>query len=100
MSSTFHSSTSAMPDAYSGTSKVAIVTGVSSGIGLEVTNRLVAKGHRVVANSRNISSAMTLQATGELKLWMSKLPPAEYVECALYLSRLGGTTFIRHAGWE
>jgi hypothetical protein len=43
---------------------------------------------------------MTLQATGELKLWMSKLPPAEYVECALYLSRLGGTTFIRHAGWE
>jgi hypothetical protein len=30
-----------------------------------------------------------------LKEWMSKLPPSEYVECALYLSRLGGTTFIR-----
>ncbi len=68
MSSTFHSSTSAMPDAYSGTSKVAIVTGASSGIGLEVTNRLVAKGYRVVANSRNITSAMTLPATGDLKL--------------------------------
>ena len=68
MSSTFHSSTSAMPDAYSGTSKVAIVTGASSGIGLEVTNRLVAKGYRVVANSRKITSAMTLQATGDLKL--------------------------------
>src|SRR5713101_5313634 len=67
MSSTFHSSTSAMP-VYSGTSKVAIVTGASSGIGLEVTNRLVAKGYRVVANSRNITSAMTLQATDDLKL--------------------------------
>jgi NADP-dependent 3-hydroxy acid dehydrogenase YdfG len=44
MSSTFHSSSSAKPDAYSGTAKVAIVTGASSGIGLEVTNRLVAKG--------------------------------------------------------
>ncbi len=30
-----------------------------------------------------------------LKEWMAKLPPSEYVECALYLSRLGGTTFIR-----
>ena len=68
MSSTFHSPTSAMPDAYAGTSKVAIVTGASSGIGLEVTNRLVAKGYRVVANSRNITSAMTLKATGDLKL--------------------------------
>src|SRR5229473_6787695 len=48
--------------------KVAIVTGASSGIGLEVTNRLVTKGYRVVANSRNITSAMTLQATDDLKL--------------------------------
>src|SRR5271155_5216569 len=47
---------------------VAIVTGASSGIGLEVTKRLAAKGYRVVANSRNITSAMTLQATGDLKL--------------------------------
>lgn len=30
-----------------------------------------------------------------LKEWMAKLSPPEYVECALYLSRLGGTTFIR-----
>ncbi|HTV10210.1 MAG TPA: restriction endonuclease [Candidatus Aquilonibacter sp.] len=30
-----------------------------------------------------------------LKAWMAQLPPSEYVECALYLSRLGGTTFIR-----
>jgi NAD(P)-dependent dehydrogenase (short-subunit alcohol dehydrogenase family) len=47
---------------------VAIVTGASSGIGLEVTKRLAAKGYRAVANSRNITSAMTLQATGDLKL--------------------------------
>jgi hypothetical protein len=42
-------------DAATGTSNVAIVTGASSGIGLEVTKRLVAKGYRVVANSRNIT---------------------------------------------
>src|ERR1700761_7870772 len=30
-----------------------------------------------------------------LKEWMDKLPPEEDVECALYLSRLGGTTFVR-----
>ena len=47
---------------------MAIVTGASSGIGLEVTKRLATKGYRVVANSRNITSAMTLQATGDLKL--------------------------------
>lgn len=31
----------------------------------------------------------------DLKEWMNKLSPEEYVECALYLSRLGGTTFVR-----
>src|SRR5260370_26856086 len=51
-----------------GASNVGIVSGGSSGIGLEVTKRLAAKGYRVVANSRNITSAMTLQATGDLKL--------------------------------
>src|SRR5260370_33026527 len=68
MSTPFHSSSSAMPDAPTRTSNVAIVTGASSGIGLEVTKRLAAKGYRVVANSRNITSAKTLQATADLKL--------------------------------
>ena len=55
-------------DALSGRRKVAIVTGASSGIGLEMVKRLIEKGYRVVANSRNITSAMTLQSTADLKL--------------------------------
>jgi NADP-dependent 3-hydroxy acid dehydrogenase YdfG len=53
---------------YTGSSKVAIVTGASSGIGLEVAKTLIATGYRVVTNSRNITAAMTLQSTGDLKL--------------------------------
>ena len=49
-------------------SNVAIVTGASSGIGLEVTKKLITKGYRVVANSRNITSAGTLRTTDDLKL--------------------------------
>ena len=36
-------------DALSGRPKVAIVTGASSGIGLEMVKRLIEKGYRVVA---------------------------------------------------
>src|SRR5580698_8674174 len=39
-------------DALSGRPKVAIVTGGSSGIGLEMVKKLIEKGYRVVANSR------------------------------------------------
>jgi len=49
-------------------SKVAIVTGASRGIGLEVAKRLIANRYRVIANSRNITSAMTLEGTADLKL--------------------------------
>lgn len=55
-------------DALSGRPKVAIVTGASSGIGLEMVKRLIEKGYRVVANSRKITSAMTLHSTADLKL--------------------------------
>ena len=55
-------------DALSRRPKVAIVTGGSSGIGLEMTKKLIEKGYRVVANSRNITSAMTLHNTADLKL--------------------------------
>jgi hypothetical protein len=30
----------------------------------------------------------------DLKSWMSRLPPEEYVQCALYLVRTGPTTFV------
>jgi NAD(P)-dependent dehydrogenase (short-subunit alcohol dehydrogenase family) len=49
-------------------SKVAIVTGASSGIGLESVRKLLVNGYRVVANSRNLTSAQTLHAAGDLKL--------------------------------
>ena len=48
--------------------KTAIVTGGSSGIGLEILKKLIEKGYRVVANSRNLASAMTLHNTTDLKL--------------------------------
>jgi NAD(P)-dependent dehydrogenase (short-subunit alcohol dehydrogenase family) len=62
------SSSGRAQDALSGRPKVAIVTGGSSGIGLEIVKRLIEKGYRVVANSRNITSAMTLHSTADLKL--------------------------------
>jgi len=62
------SSDGPVQDALSGRPKVAIVTGASSGIGLEMVKRLIGKGYRVVANSRKITSAMTLHGTADLKL--------------------------------
>jgi NAD(P)-dependent dehydrogenase (short-subunit alcohol dehydrogenase family) len=61
-------STSATNPLLDNNSKVAIVTGASSGIGLEVTKKLIANGYRVVANSRSITSAITLQSTKDLQL--------------------------------
>jgi NAD(P)-dependent dehydrogenase (short-subunit alcohol dehydrogenase family) len=48
--------------------KVALVTGASRGIGLDLTRKLIASGYRVIANSRNISSAMALEDTTNVKL--------------------------------
>jgi NAD(P)-dependent dehydrogenase (short-subunit alcohol dehydrogenase family) len=49
-------------------SRVGIVTGASSGIGLELVKRLIAGGYRIVANSRNITSSMALRESADLKL--------------------------------
>lgn len=48
--------------------KVAIVTGASRGIGLGITERLLETGYCIVANSRNITQAKTLQPGDRLKL--------------------------------
>jgi NADP-dependent 3-hydroxy acid dehydrogenase YdfG len=68
MTSVSASSDGRVQDALSGRPTVAIVTGASSGTGLEIVKRLIEKGYRVVANSRKITSAMTLHSTVDLKL--------------------------------
>jgi NAD(P)-dependent dehydrogenase (short-subunit alcohol dehydrogenase family) len=50
------------------TTKTAIVTGASSGIGLGVTTALLEHGYRVVANSRQITTTRTLTASADLEL--------------------------------
>src|SRR5262249_15647725 len=65
---TQYSSSAPMRDVSSRKSKVAIVTGASSGIGLEAVKRLAANGYRVVANARHLTSALTLSETPDLKL--------------------------------
>lgn len=52
----------------SGPGIAAIVTGASSGIGLGITKALIGLGYRVVANSRNITAAKTLEPSEKLIL--------------------------------
>src|SRR5262249_17303780 len=65
---TQYSSSAPARDVSSKKSRVAIVTGASSGIGLEAVKRLAAHGYRVVANARRITSAKTLSEAPDLKL--------------------------------
>lgn len=48
--------------------QTAIVTGASSGIGLGITLALLARGYRVVGNSRTISNSTELKASASLVL--------------------------------
>ena len=48
--------------------QTAIVTGASSGIGLGITQALLERGYRVVANSRTISKSKELRASKDLVL--------------------------------
>ncbi|MDB6034984.1 MAG: Short-chain dehydrogenase/reductase [Verrucomicrobiales bacterium] len=48
--------------------RVAIVTGASSGIGLGITQALLERGYRVVANSRKISRSKDLKTSASLIL--------------------------------
>ena len=49
--------------------KTALVTGASSGIGLELTKTLLARGYQVVANSRTLTSAGTRKLSSNLLVW-------------------------------
>jgi NAD(P)-dependent dehydrogenase (short-subunit alcohol dehydrogenase family) len=55
-------------NAKSNEQQTAIVTGASSGIGLGITQALLERGYRVVANSRTISKSKELNASGDLVL--------------------------------
>jgi NAD(P)-dependent dehydrogenase (short-subunit alcohol dehydrogenase family) len=68
MTSSTSFSSNLMQDASSARSKVPIVTGASRGIGLELTTKLQANGYFVVANSRRLTSAMTLSGSSDLRL--------------------------------
>ncbi|MFO0707111.1 MAG: SDR family oxidoreductase [Nitrospira sp.] len=48
--------------------KTAIITGASSGIGLGLTTALIEQGYRVAANSRQITTAGTLEPSDTLAL--------------------------------
>jgi 3-oxoacyl-[acyl-carrier protein] reductase len=50
------------------TAQTVVITGASSGIGLALTNAFVARGARVVANSRHVSTAGTLTPSPTLAL--------------------------------
>lgn len=52
----------------SGHPRVAVVTGASRGIGLSITQALLERNYRVVANSRNITTAKTLKLSEGLVL--------------------------------
>jgi NAD(P)-dependent dehydrogenase (short-subunit alcohol dehydrogenase family) len=47
---------------------IAIVTGASSGIGLGLTQALLERGYRIVANSRSISRSKDLKSSEDLVL--------------------------------
>src|SRR5262245_19174492 len=49
-------------------SRTAIITGASSGIGLGMSQALLAKGYRVVANSRNITKSNSLPGSENVAL--------------------------------
>src|SRR5215831_15004827 len=64
---TRYSSSAPMREASSRKSKVAIVTGASSGIRLGAVKRLAANGYRVVENARRLTSAQTSSETPDVK---------------------------------
>lgn len=67
--------------------KVAVVTGASSGIGLEITKTLLQQGYRVVANSRRASTAPALSADERLSIVDGDVAEASTAERVIRAAR-------------
>lgn len=85
------------------TTHLTILTGASRGLGLALTERLLAQGHRVLAISRRAVPAAP--ATGELIHWVADLADAAPVAARLAAwlavqdaSRIASATLVNNAG--
>jgi NAD(P)-dependent dehydrogenase (short-subunit alcohol dehydrogenase family) len=75
--------------------KTAIVTGASSGIGLGITEALLARGYNVVATSRNASRAPRLRASAQLAVVDGDVGQARTAERAASAARdFGGLDLL------
>jgi NAD(P)-dependent dehydrogenase (short-subunit alcohol dehydrogenase family) len=76
--------------------ETALVTGASSGIGLELTKTLLARGYQVVANSRTLTSAGTLTASDRLALVDGDIAEQETAKTVVdtAVQRFGGVDLL------
>lgn len=79
----------------------AVITGASSGIGLGLTKALLGRGYRVVANSRRISAAGTLEPSAALALIDGDIADRDVARriVATAIERFGGIdVLVNNAG--
>lgn len=75
--------------------KTAIVTGASSGIGLGIAEALLARGYNVVATSRNASRAQKLRASAQLAVVDGDVGHARTAERVVSVARdFGGLDLL------
>ena len=76
--------------------KTALVTGASSGIGLELARTLLAQGYQVVANSRALTSVGTLTASDRLALVDGDIAEQETAKTVVNtaVQRFGGVDLL------
>lgn len=76
--------------------KIAVVTGASSGIGLNITRALLARGYSVVASSRRATSCKELSASARLAIVDGDVGDARTAERVVHeaRSRFGGLDLL------